>query len=169
MVYIKKTNTIFLKVFSRKSNYKKTFIKLIYLIFFFVTILSITSCGNNKENEKVVPIDEIIFIRIDSLQVSTNNFKVNKNFETFTWDEASVFIQKKGDDWRLPTKEEFEILKTNSLTLQKEMSIKNGGYWTALESIVNKDAWQSSFEFGFLENYYSKNMSAHIILVRNIK
>jgi hypothetical protein len=169
MKYQEMENSFFLKGLNRKFNYKKTFIKLIYFLFFFVTILSITSCGNNKEDEKLVRINEIRFIRIDSLQVSTNNFQVAYNNDTFTWDEASTFIQKKGNDWRLPTKEEFEFLKKYRLTLEKQMSIENGGYWTALESIVNKDAWQSSFDFDFLENYYSKNRSAHIILVRNIK
>lgn len=165
MEYIEKSNTISLIELTRNFFYKITFIKLIFCI----SILTITSCGNNKENKKFEPIKEITYIRIDSLQVSTNIFKDSSNYEYFTWDHASEFIKKIGDNWRLPTKEEFEMLKTNSLTLQKQMDIFNVGYWTALESIVNKDAWQSSFGVDFLENYYSKNSSARIILVRNIK
>lgn len=98
------------------------------------------------------------------------NFEVMLNhIEQMSWKDAQQFGKSLGNGWRLPTKEEFELLKTNqpSLETSVELSLRKGGYWASTE--FNESlAWQSTFEFGYLEEFYSKNTLANVIFIKSL-
>jgi hypothetical protein len=148
---------------SRNKNEMKYNTKILLLAFgFFLYGCSSNTNNVNDDNSNNTSISppEILSFRLEgNLKVSTNQFDAMK------WDEAIELTNKIGDNWRLPTKEEFEILKRNYPTLGTKTTLFKGGYWTSTE-LDNANAWQSTFEFGYLCEYYSKNNFAQVILVK---
>lgn len=124
------------------------------------------SCsGNHKMDNNTGSSSSDKKIEISSYRLE-DNFQVTINsFDKMTWNDAINLAKKVGNNWRLPTKEEFEILHRNQPTIQAKTQLFKGGYWTSTE--LDKDnAWQGSFEFGYLCEFYSKNQSAGVILVK---
>lgn len=102
-------------------------------------------------------------MRIENFEVLLNST------DQMSWKDASEFVKQLGDGWRLPTKEEFVILQTNEPTLvtSGNLSLSKGGYWTSKE-LNDLLAWQSTFEFGYYQEYYSKNTLANVIFIKSI-
>jgi hypothetical protein len=84
--------------------------------------------------------------------------------DKMTWNEALDLVKDVGDNWRLPTKEEFEMIVSQTPTIETNMTLYKGGYWTSSQQ--GDYAWQSSFEFGFPSEYYSKNNYAYVLLLK---
>jgi hypothetical protein len=102
-----------------------------------------------KKNDKTVNLIESIII--DTLEVSKKDIYIPENLrDEFTWEEAQRKCEDLGDGWRLPTKEELNLLH------QKKDSI--GGfsvnhYWSKSE-IDSMTAW--SQYFGNFSDIYGK-------------
>jgi hypothetical protein len=75
-------------------------------------------------------------IKLDNLEVAQHDFPKSMN-----WDDAKAACAKLGEGWRLPTKDELNLL------YQKKDKI--GGfaeyfYWSSTE-YINNDAWLKNF------------------------
>jgi hypothetical protein len=82
---------------------------------------------------------EISFVTIDNLQVATMDCVFAKN-----WFDANKYCQELGVGWRLPTKNELEILYKNKDSIK---GFSNSGYWSFTED--NSDfAWGQGFSDG---------------------
>ena len=82
----------------------------------------------------------------------------------FTWDEAREEVKKLGEGWRLPTKEEL-----NLMYLHKD---KIGGfvesyYWSSTEYGAN-GAWRQGFGSGNQYRFYKLFTSFYVRAVRSI-
>jgi hypothetical protein len=149
--------------------------------FFLIQLLLVLSfsCSSSDQSMKDDPNEkEKIEIRSFRLQVENENpnitdveifYLASNDFdEKMTWNEALDLVREVGDNWRLPTKEEFEKIVSQTPTIEANMTLYKGGYWTSSQysSQQGDYAWQSSFEFGFPSEYYSKNNYAYVLLLK---
>ncbi len=148
--------------------------KQAFFLFQLVLVLSF-SCSSPSKSEGDNPNEkEKIEIKSFRLQVENENpyitdveifYLVTNDFaDKMTWSQAIALTKEVGDNWRLPTKEEFEMIVTQTPTIQANMNLYKGGYWTSSQQ--GDYAWQSSFEFGFTSEYYSKNNYAYVLLLK---
>ena len=82
----------------------------------------------------------------------------------YNWDDANELCEELGDGWRLPTREELNLMYLNS-SLIKGFSADY--YWSSSE-YVNYYAWAQSFSFG-TQNSPSKILTYPFRAVRTIK
>jgi len=61
------------------------------------------------------------------------------------WDDAKAACADLGDGWRLPTKDELNILYINK---HKIGGFANVGYWSSSEIQVHPYAWIQNFDSG---------------------
>jgi hypothetical protein len=134
--------------------------KKLILILFLATFYSCNKSQTTSSQEEKK-------IEIRSMKIGDFEVMLNKT-DQMSWSDAQQYGKSLGNGWRLPTKEEFELLKTNQPTLEKSLSSLNvGGYWVSTE--FNESlAWQSTFEFGYLEEFYSKNTLANVIFIKSL-
>ncbi|MBC8475695.1 MAG: DUF1566 domain-containing protein [Bacteroidetes bacterium] len=66
-----------------------------------------------------------------------------------------------GDGWRLPTKEELNLLYENK---EKIGGFANNNYWSSTEFVFS-NAWDQNFNNGN-QNYYGKGTSTYVRAVR---
>jgi hypothetical protein len=133
--------------------------KKLILILFLATIYSCNKSQTTSSQEEKK-------IEIRSMKIGDFEVMLNQN-DVMSWYDAKQYEKSLGNGWRLPTKEEFELLKTNQPTLNSKRSLINGGYWVSTE--LNETlAWQSTFEFGYLEEFYSKNTPASVIFIKSL-
>jgi hypothetical protein len=147
---------------TKLNSFRLSKYSLFVLMLVLVTILSCNK-NQNVSSEASEEKIEIRSMRIENFEVLLNSI------EQMTWEESNEFAKKLGNGWRLPTKEEFVILNTNQPTLETsgKISLWKGGYWTSTE--LNESlAWQCSFEFGYYQEYYSKNTLAYAIFIKSI-
>jgi formylglycine-generating enzyme required for sulfatase activity len=129
--------------------------KVILIVFGLSSLFIVESCGNSEEPTEERKIEIMSFRLEGNLQVTINSF------DQMTWIDAMELCKKVGNNWRLPTKEEFEIIARNQGTIESKTSLWKGGYWTSTQ--LDKDnAWQATFEFGYPCEFYSKNQNANI-------
>ena len=89
--------------------------------------------------EPVVPDIVGTPIKIDNLEVAQHDF--NRDWE---YDDAKVACAKLGEGWRLPTKDELNLLYQNK---DKIGGFANGYYWSSTER-SDYDAWLQYFDGG---------------------
>ena len=88
------------------------------------------SCGANVST-----------IKIDNLEVMTEDLE-----STYTWDDAMKACAVLGDGWRLPTKDELNLLYENK---EKIGGFAINYYWSSTENGNNKyGAWKQDFDVG---------------------
>jgi hypothetical protein len=80
------------------------------------------------------------------------------------WEDAKKACADLGDGWRLPTKEELNILYENK---EKIGSINNGYYWSSTE-YGKRSAWGQSFVNGY-QNHPNHNKFGNVRVVRSIE
>ena len=87
---------------------------------------------------------------IDNLQVMT------KDLGPMNWWDASIACAKLGPGWRLPTKEELNILYEKKWKIWKVGVFKNEFYWSSTEWYSKEkkrktaySVWGQNFENGF--------------------
>ena len=112
------------------------------------------SCGPNREEikeeerirmevkeelEKEKRIEERSSIKIGDLKVMTDDLG------EMNWEEAVKACKNLGYGWRLPTKEELNILYENK---DKIGGFANNFYWSSTE-YVGTNAWVQSFANGY--------------------
>ena len=122
-------------------------------------VLMFASCGaNESESESsTVNLDEreVSTIKIGNLEVMT------EDLGDMNWDEAKKACKNLGDGWRLPTKDELNLLYENK---EKIGGFANVTYWSSTE-FGNGFAWRQLFSNGF-QFSYSKNYNHYVRAVR---
>ena len=106
-------------------------------------ILILASCGSNESestasNESTVNVNgrEVSTVKVGNLEVMT------EDLGHMSWDDAKKACADLGDGWRLPTKDELNVLYENKDEI--------GGfadslyYWSSTED-DNNDAWIQLF------------------------
>ena len=83
-------------------------------------------------------------IKIGNLEIAQYDFPDRMN-----WEDAKIFCTNLGKGWRLPTKEELNILYQNQVTIG---GFANFHYWSSTE-IDYDDVWFQSFISGDQNNY----------------
>jgi hypothetical protein len=113
--------------------------KLLYL----GIVLMLASCGSST-------------IKIDNLEVMTEDLEGR-----YTWDDAMKACADLGDGWRLPTKDELNLLYENK---EKIGGFASSNYWSSTEN-DNNIAWNQSFGGGGQGNV-NKNATDYVRAVR---
>ncbi len=82
----------------------------------------------------------------------------------YTWYEAMTYARNAGSGWRLPTKEELDLLYQNQRIVQ---GFEEDGYWSSTETSDTVSGW---VQFYFIGNQYisSKTQRHMVRLVRNL-
>ena len=93
---------------------------------------------------------------------SINGLEVSDNLGYMNWHEAIVACKKLGAGWRLPTKDELNMIYKNR---EEVGGFANGSYWSSTEG-GNFFAWGQFFgngnqgNFGKVFNYYVRAVRA---------
>ncbi len=114
-------------------------------------VLMFASCGaNESESESsTVNLDEreVSTIKIGNLEVMT------EDLGDMNWDEAKKACKNLGDGWRLPTKDELNLLYENK---EKIGGFATDYYWSCTDG--SYDAWVQDFgNGGRLDNSFKAN------------
>ena len=92
---------------------------------------------------------------------SINGLEVSDNLGIMNWHEAKVVCKKLGPGWRLPTKDELNMLYKN----KKEIGdFAINFYWSSTEFEFN-NAWKQGFIYG-TQYYASKTNDYYVRAVR---
>lgn len=136
--------------------------------------LIFTGCGDGLSTEemKVDAVNgpsteggyESFMMNGKTIQIAKEDFPADLN-----WDDAMKACKDLGDGWRLPSKEELELMH-GQIHLKKRGNFKDDRlYWSSSLKGVN-DAW--SFGFGSGQSYggdhddYNKKYTRHVRAVR---
>ena len=127
--------------------------KLLYL----GIVLMLASCGSS-----IVNVDgrEVSTIKIGDLEVMVEDL----GLRMMDWDEAKKACENLGGGWRLPTKEELNILYENKDKIGADASYN---YWSSTED-DNGSAWTQLFFNGFQVTQKMKYYFNAIRVVRSI-
>ena len=121
-------------------------------ILFFIPLLFVCSMGIGQST-KIIGTP----IKIGKLEVAQFDFPEKDGYpKIMTWNEAKKVCANLGSGWRLPTKDELNLLYTNKNKIGGFSSDTMDGYWSSTEdSIYFEDggygAWAQFFENGFQE------------------
>tara|TARA_R110001592_G_scaffold80028_5_gene238790 strand:+ start:103 stop:426 length:324 start_codon:yes stop_codon:yes gene_type:complete len=74
-----------------------------------------------------------------------NGLEVSDNLGMMNWHEAKIACKKLGTGWRLPTKDELNMLYEN---MEEIGDFALNYYWSSTE-YVNSNAWLQDFTNGF--------------------
>ena len=126
--------------------------------------------GGNNQTQKIIQYNpnasRIIGtpIRIGNLMIASKDMP-----EPLDWWDAKEECLKLGDDWRLPTKEELDLIYENKSRIG---IFRNGGYWSISQSanrMTNNGelilAWSKNFNTG-IKTDYEKKYPAYVRAVK---
>jgi hypothetical protein len=125
---------------------------------FFAAILSIlfTACGSNEPE----------FLEVKNPETGVKIKVQIKDLEnTMTWNEATKACAKIGEGWRLPTKEEQELIN-QELHQKGKGSFKSGLYWSGTD---NDEMENSAWTFDFENGGNSSNLKGDPLNVRAVR
>ena len=97
-------------------------------------------------------------IKIENLEVAEFDF-----LEKMEWADAKAASEELGNGWRLPSKDELNILYEN---IDKIGNFKGAYYWSSTDADKSDFAWCQDIIFGTQKDYYNKN---NTLSVRAIK
>ena len=125
-------------------------------------ILILASCGSNESestasNESTVNVNgrEVSTVKVGNLEVMT------EDLGHMSWDDAKKACADLGDGWRLPTKDELNVLYENKDEIG---GFAGSYYWSSTESDSSR-AWGQAFGFG-AQFFYFKSNVAYVRAVR---
>ena len=98
-------------------------------------------------------------IRIGNLDIAQNDFP-----EEMDWDEAKKACTALGNGWRLPTKDELNLLYLNKGKISGCPSCK---YWSSTE-YDSSSAWKFCFDNGYACVYGLKHGTSYVRAVRSL-
>ena len=102
----------------------------------FFSVICMLSCNNSKQTNNPAIGNPIV---IGNLEVAQNDLS-----KTMKGIDAKKAVNELGDGWRLPTKEELNILYSNK---DKIGGFANGNYWSSTENSPNT-LWVQNFGDG---------------------
>lgn len=118
--------------------------RLMTILVLIVFVFFQTSCGDKSSK----PISgESLNKKIGNLEIAQNNFPNKMN-----WEDAQKACADLGEGWRLPTKEELNVMFLN----RAEIGDFAGAYWTSTED-NNNQSWAQHFDKDLKNGYFSKN------------
>ena len=127
-------------------------------LFTFLYLIILVSCGiapsktlpnSNTDYEDIIGTT----IKVDNLEVAQYDFPNKMN-----WDDAKKAATELGKGWRLPDKDELELLYENK---NKIGWFSDGKYWSLTEDYFNRKpllAWYHDFGRGFQGNESKEGM-----------
>jgi hypothetical protein len=118
---------------------------------FLVTVL--TSCGASLEPPKSNTDYKNIIgkpVKIGNLEIAQYDFQ-----KKLFWDDAKKACDSLGEGWRLPTKDELNVLYENK---DKIGGFSNSLYWSSTERDNNVSAWFQFFNNGLQWADYKLNI-----------
>ena len=89
-------------------------------------------------------------VRIEGLEVAQNDFP-----EEINWDDAGKACKALGDGWRLPTKDELNLMYLNK---DRIGGFANNNYWSS-KVYLNDFAWLQFFYNGFQDVSVKSNLN----------
>ena len=92
---------------------------------------------------------------------SINGLEVSDNLGIMSWDEAKIACKKLGPGWRLPTKDELNMLYKNK---EEVGGFAINYYWSSTE-FDNFIAWEQSFGSGN-QFFTNKHFNFYVRAVR---
>ena len=107
-------------------------------LLFITPLLFLLSCSESSSSTVNVDEKEVSIIKIDNLEVMT------EDLGKMTWDEAKKACKNLGDGWRLPTKDELNVLYENK---EKIGGFADHYYWSSTVD-DNDIAWLQNFGVG---------------------
>lgn len=128
-------------------------------------LLILTSCGTppKSNTDYIHIIGEPV--KIENLEIAEYDFP-----DQMGWDEATAACSKLGTGWRLPTKDELNILYQNKRKIGNFNIRELYGYWSSTENEdatrVVKDKWYQQFAHG--GQYYIGSNAHHVRAVRSL-
>jgi hypothetical protein len=114
------------------------------------------------EYTPVIKKDEVIAKPIVLHKSLTLHFEVYPtDLGEMNWAKAKEACANLGDGWRLPTKDELNLIYENKNVVG---GFANVYYWSSTENDHN-DAWAQGFNGGY-QSYYGKDYTAYVRAVR---
>ena len=86
---------------------------------------------------------------------------MSRDLGRMNWHEAKIACKKLGPGWRLPTKDELNMLYKNK---EEIGGFANNYYWSSTV-FDNYDAWEQNFNNGF-QNFFNKDYGYYVRAVR---
>ena len=128
-------------------------------LFVFLLLGLMVSCGDStgdaSTEKKADATVKYVTVKIGNLEIMT------EDLGEMNWDEANKACSALGDGWRLPTKDELNILYKNK---EKTGGFAKSTYWSSTE-FDNFNAWKQFFNNGF-QFYNGKNSNYYVRAVR---
>jgi len=116
------------------------------------------------EYTPIIKEDEAMVEPIVLLKTLTLHFEVYPtDLEEMTWDQAKAACANLSNGWRLPTKDELNLIYENK---DRVGGFANNYYWSSTE-YNNNSAWKQNFDNG-LQNYSGKSLTYDVRAVRAI-
>ncbi len=119
---------------------------------------------NKKRSDKAeicigcgAPVGKPPLLKIGNLEIAPNDFPSDMN-----WQDAKNACEKLGNGWRLPSKDELNILYKNK---DKIGGFANTTYWSSTES-YGSNAWYQFFYNG-KQFYSNKTNSTYVRAIRD--
>jgi len=136
------------------------------------TISSKLTIGQNYKGGKIFYIDET---GMHGLIVLDKSVWATTNRAVGTWSEANKACDHLEDDWRLPTKDELNLLRLKKFILKKEMLYDSNGkpvgdeddgvYWSSSQC-TKKTSWCIDFSNG-AQTCFDKNLMIGIKAIKS--
>lgn len=136
--------------------------KKIFLILAIASFIATTSCGG-KSTEETVDSASILGdpIKVGNLLVAQNDFP-----NQMKWRDARKAIASVGPGWRLPTKDELDILYQNK---DKVGGFASDGYWSSYGEFDGVFVWHQNFFYGLLLEFFKgKHPTFSVRAVRDV-
>jgi len=116
------------------------------------------------EYTPIIKEDEAMVEPIVLLKTLTLHFEVYPtDLEEMTWDQAKAACANLSNGWRLPTKDELNLIYENK---DRVGGFANNYYWSSTEN-NSSYAWLQSFNNG-VQDGYGKNGKCNVRAVRAI-
>ena len=123
-------------------------------------ILFICSCGVTQSSVGDDTSDSPETIEIEGLLV------MKVDLGKMTWAEAGEACEKMGDGWRLPTKDELNMLYENKSTIG---GFVYGDYWSSTENPnLSTDVWCQNFKMGMKSISWNKTETHYARAVHDL-
>ena len=124
--------------------------KKLLIIPMLLCLLILASCDSSPK--KTIPTSNTDYeniigtpIKIENLEVAQYNFP-----EFMNWKDAKAACAKLGKGWRLPTKDELNILYQN----KNKIGVFASGYYWSFTEYDNNSGWRQNFDSGEQDDYY---------------
>ncbi len=136
--------------------------KKVIPIFSILLLMAIASCGG-ESTEETVDSASILGdpIKVGNLLVAQNDFP-----NQMKRIDAKKACASLGPGWRLPTKDELDILDQNK---DKVGGFGSNGYWTSSGEFGVVSAWHQNFVYGLLLEFFEgKRPTFSVRAVRDV-